>query len=385
MSNKAWMMEPFYWAPTKKIGGGWIAYKSAPDAPPPPDYAGAANATSAGNLEAAQYATAANRVDQTNAYGSSTWTNSSTDPNKPHWVQTTTLAPQLQDALNNQMYSSDARSQYANSLLGQVKQSYETPFDAPELSSYLSNVQDADQSVINVHDYTNGAQQLDQNLPVMDDAVRQQAQQAAYESANSFLAPQYAQQESNLRDSLALQGLNPMSEASGQATKSFYDSKNQAYNQLVNQSILTGNQMANADYASKLAGFNSTNTARQAVFNNGLSAAGLQNSNNQSANAARNQAYSNALSKYQTQYGADYASRNMPLNEMNSLLTGQQVQNPTFAGYAMQNPTAGADSMGAVQGIGNYKQGIYNAEAASANSSNSAAMSAASMAAMYFL
>ena len=39
------------------------------DAPPPPDYAGAARETAAGNLEAAKYATVANRANQFNPYG----------------------------------------------------------------------------------------------------------------------------------------------------------------------------------------------------------------------------------------------------------------------------------------------------------------------------
>ena len=389
MGYKAWMMEPFYFAPIKKLGGGYIAYKSAPDAPPAPDYTGAAEATAAGNLEAARYATAANRVDQNTAYGSSKWTNDSSDPDAPHWVQTTTLAPQLQDALTNQINTTDARSQYANDLLSQVKGAYSTPFQAPDLSSYTNGVQSIDQNAVNVHDYTRGALQLDQNAPVMSDAVRQQAQDAAYNSANAFLAPQYKQQESNLRDSLALQGLNPMSEASGQATKSFYDSKNQAYNQLAGQSILTGNQTANADYASKLAGYSSANAARSQVYANGMQAAGLQNTAVQSANSARNTAYANALSKYQTQYGADYAKRNMPLNEMNSLLTGQQVANPTFAGYAMQGQTAGADYSGAAAGQANYNQGVYNAGSAAASSANSnlagLASSAAGIGAMVFM
>lgn len=43
------------------------------DPPPPPDYAAAANATAAGNLEAAKYATEANRVNQYTPYGSSTY------------------------------------------------------------------------------------------------------------------------------------------------------------------------------------------------------------------------------------------------------------------------------------------------------------------------
>ena len=48
--------------------------------PPPPDYKGAAEATAEGNLEAAQYATMANSVDQYTPWGSSTWSHVNNGP-----------------------------------------------------------------------------------------------------------------------------------------------------------------------------------------------------------------------------------------------------------------------------------------------------------------
>lgn len=235
----------------------------------------------------------------------------------------------------------------------------------------------------------------------MSDAVRQEAQNAAYNSANSFLAPQYAQQEQNLRDSLSLQGLNPMSQAANQATKSFYDSKNQAYNQLANQAVLTGDQTANADYQSRLAGFNAGNAARRQVFNNGLQSYGADLSGLNAANAARQanygnalaaqgqdlnavnasnaarqQAYANALTKYQTEYTAYDNALNKPLNQMNALLYGQQVGQPQFNSFAMQNQVAGPNYLEAAQNLGNYNQGLYNSQAASASSSNAGTMGA---------
>src|SRR6185295_8073884 len=46
-------LEPFYFAPQPKFGGGWVAYKDSPSPPPAPDYAGAATATSQGSAQAA--------------------------------------------------------------------------------------------------------------------------------------------------------------------------------------------------------------------------------------------------------------------------------------------------------------------------------------------
>jgi hypothetical protein len=71
-------------------------------APPPPDYAGAANATAAGNLEASKYATKANRADQYTPYGSMTWRDLGND----RWAQDINLTPEGQSLLDQQMKTS---------------------------------------------------------------------------------------------------------------------------------------------------------------------------------------------------------------------------------------------------------------------------------------
>lgn len=81
-------------------GGMTLHGKS--DAPPPPDYAGAANATAAGNLETAKYATKANRADQYTPYGSLTWRDLGDD----RWAQDINLTPEGQALLDQQMKTS---------------------------------------------------------------------------------------------------------------------------------------------------------------------------------------------------------------------------------------------------------------------------------------
>lgn len=71
-------------------------------APPPPDYAGAAQATAAGNLEASRYATKANRADQYTPYGSMTWRDLGDD----RWAQDINLTPEGQSLLDQQMKTS---------------------------------------------------------------------------------------------------------------------------------------------------------------------------------------------------------------------------------------------------------------------------------------
>ena len=66
--------------------------------PPAPDYAGAAKATAAGDLEAARIAAKANRVNQVTPYGNLTYSQTGTDPDAG-WTATQTLSPDQQQML----------------------------------------------------------------------------------------------------------------------------------------------------------------------------------------------------------------------------------------------------------------------------------------------
>jgi hypothetical protein len=59
--------------------------------------------------------------------------------------------------------------------------------------------------------------------------------------------------------------------------------------------------------------------------------------------------------------------RNEPLNTLNAVRTGSQVQGPTFVNPAMQANTAGADILGATQMGYNAQMGAANAQNAANN------------------
>ena len=74
-----------------------------PPAPPAPDYVGAAQTTAAGNLAAAQAATAANRVSQYTPYGSLVYTQNGVDSQgNPMWRADTNLNGVGQQLLDTQ-------------------------------------------------------------------------------------------------------------------------------------------------------------------------------------------------------------------------------------------------------------------------------------------
>lgn len=100
--------------------------KSSP--PPPPDYAAAANATAAGNIEAARLATTANRVNQYTPYGDIVYTNG-VGGNPDRWRQDTNLSPAGQQLFDSQMAINSGLSDVAGQGLGYVKDTLNTPFD----------------------------------------------------------------------------------------------------------------------------------------------------------------------------------------------------------------------------------------------------------------
>ena len=103
-------------------GGGFLGLGPAPSAPAAPDYTGAAQATAAGNLAAAQTATAANRVNQVTPYGNLNYDITGTDPNgNPTWTATTSLSDIGQQLLNNQNQTSLGLGSAINAQLGQVQ------------------------------------------------------------------------------------------------------------------------------------------------------------------------------------------------------------------------------------------------------------------------
>ena len=111
-------------------GGGFLGLGPAAQAPAAPDYTSAANATAAGNLAAAQAATAANRVNQVTPYGNLNYSQNGTDAQgNPTWTATTSLSDVGQQLLNNQNSTSLGLGSAINSQLGNVQNTMSQPFN----------------------------------------------------------------------------------------------------------------------------------------------------------------------------------------------------------------------------------------------------------------
>jgi len=150
----------------------------------------------------------------------------------------------------------------------------------------------------------------------MDQSSVQGIADKAYEAQTSRLDPQWNQREDQTRTRLANQGLMSGGEAYGNEMRDFNSARNDAYQQANLASIAT-----------------------------------------------MPQTYQLASSTY-----------NQPLNTLNALRTGAQIQNPTFG-----QGLAATDYAGAAKAGGQYATGLYNQDVAQANAQQQAAAQAAMM------
>jgi len=197
--SKNWQHDPIWFAPTAKLGGGWIAHKDSPSAPATPDYAGAAQAQGAANVETARAQGRMNNPNVYTPYGSQTVTwgsgtpqfdetgfnraqadyqtalNNYQSPSAGYWDEsgdnrqwvsggtgaapvaptrdaytkiqdadqptiTQTLSPQQQSLLDAQNRISGNLAGVAESGLERVSKGFETPFDTSKLPSQINRV-----------------------------------------------------------------------------------------------------------------------------------------------------------------------------------------------------------------------------------------------------
>ncbi len=269
----------------------------------------------------------ANRPTQYTPWGATTWqSNPFTDPatgeTTNQWTQTTSLTPELQDILSKQIAIQGGRSDIAGMLTGRLGSEYSAPVDWSGLNPMGQ------------------APTAQFTLPEPDigdpNAWRQRATDAMQEQANSRLDPRFQSARQQLEIKLRNQGLGPQDEAYRAQMESLGQQENDARNQALWSSIGAGRDESNAMF-DQMMGRNRQN------FGQALSA------NQQNfGQAMRQSAYANQLR--QQQITEAMQKRGFGLNEINALLSGQQVgmpQMPSFQSAAAAQPApiyqAGAD------------------------------------------
>lgn len=251
------------------------------DPAPAPDYASAAKETAAGDIEAAKFATKANRINQYTPYGNLEYTykpeyDSSGKETGGGWSQTLNLTPQAQSALDQQLALNRKYGEVANIGFDKARQIFENP----ELDTSM--------------------------LP--DRAIN--VGQTAQEAILSRLQPNLDRQDEALRTRLANQGITLGSEAYGREMSQ----QAQTANDLQMQAALQGISLDQANRAAAL----------------------------------QEQAY----------------LQDRPLNLINALRSGNQVNAPQFQQFAQQATTQGPNMLGAAQAQYQADMGAANAAGA---------------------
>lgn len=386
--------------------------------PAAPDYTQAAEKTAESSKEVTNMQTWANRADQYNPWGSTTWgTEKMVDPatgqEVTKWTQNTNLSEEGQRALDSQLALQQGRSDLAQQLFPRAQAEFGKEMDWSQLNPWAQgqmqsgNLQ-ATTGANQFGDPRTDAGELQRQLDYSglqgvqgSDQSRQSAEDAIYKSATSRLDPQWQQQETDLQTRLANQGITQGSAAYEKAMSQFGRQKTDAYSQAQmaavtgggaeaqrNQAMDMGLRQQQAAEAGNQGQFG--NAAQQAAYQQALGAYGFGLGQQQQAfgqnQALGSQNFNQQLqaNQYQNQMRQQQLTESMQqrgfsLNEINALLSGQQVQAPSFQGYNQAAASQGVDYSGAAKDQYGASMDAFNAKNEAAASNMQGLTSMASM------
>jgi hypothetical protein len=337
--------------------------------PATPDYVGAAQQTAQASADTTEAQTVANRPDINTPWSSQTWQATPTwDPTTGTYVndytENTSLVPQAQDALNSQLGVAENQSATADTLTQQANQQLTQPLDwssfdtlaaTPQAQSYNDPTL---QSSINTSGVT----------PVSTaNTYANNAAQAVLQQYTTQNAPLQSQAINSMQASLENQGLKPGDQAYDTAMLNLQNQQSTANTQAslgATQFGVQGGQiMQGEDLAQNQNAFEQAGT--EATFANSAAQSTLQD---QMASGAQSYGQDLSSANYadtsiQQQESQDLTQRGFTTNEINSMLTGQQVQtgpSPQFNAAGASQPT-------------NYSsaaQNLYSAALSGANVQN---------------
>ena len=251
--------------------------KSA-SAPPPPDYAGAAKETAAGNLDAARANIAANRVNQYTPYGSLEYEVSGEDKfGNPMWKATQGLAPAQQQLLDYQNKTSLGLGELTGKGLGYVSNMLDNPFDTSQLPTTGFNPSQSYQDA-----YMQRLQpQIAQGREALDVKLANSGIPVGSEAYNRAMMAQ-SQRENDLLLGATTQGFGVGQQARQSALQEQAYLRNEPLNTL--SAVRTGAQVQGPTFVNPAMQANTAGAdilgATQMDFNARMGAANAQNASN---------------------------------------------------------------------------------------------------------
>lgn len=361
-------------------------FGSPAPAPAAPDYAAAATAQGAANVDAAR---ASAKLSNPNVYSPYGTQLVSYDGDVPTIRQT--LTPEAQRTLEAQQALQGNLARLGGTAYTNAFGTLSSPFSfgGPQVQTQF-NQGGALQNAPSAGQY--GLAQGGLNAPNLNSQLDLSnvakmpvnAGTTGQEAIMRRLEPSLARQRTSTETQLINQGLRPGTEAYDNAAKLLGEQENDLRSQAALQGLnldiganqqgfgqaLQGGQFANAaDLAQYNAALQSQQAQNQAIAQNygqGMSSAQAQNATeaqryNQALQAAQfgNTAQQQALAQALQQ-------RQLPLNEISALMSGSQIQNPQFGAYQGQNIAAAPVANAAAQ-QGAYNQNLYNQQVAGQN------------------
>jgi hypothetical protein len=356
-----------------------------PSPAPAPDYTGAAIAQGAANVDAAR---ASAKLSNPNVYSPYGTQLVSYDGDIPTIRQT--LTPEAQKTVEAQQRLQSNLAELGNTAYTGAFGAMSTPFSFGGQVQTQFNQGGALQNAPSAGQY--GLAQGGLNAPNLSSQLDLSnvakmpvnAGTTAQEAIMRRLEPSLARQRTSTETQLINQGLRPGTEAYDNAARILGEQENDLRSQAALQGLnldiganqqgfsqaLQGGQFANAaDLAQFGAGMQSQQAANQAIAQNygqGMSAAQAQNATeaqryNQAMQAAQfgNTAQQQALAQALLQ-------RQLPLNEINALMSGSQIQNPQFSAYQGQTITPAPIANATAQQSA-YNQNLYNQQVGTYN------------------
>ena len=277
--------------------------------PKPADYGALANQQAESSKDVTEQQTWANRADQYTPFGNQTWQNQqvwddSTQQYLNRWAQTTQLPEELERAAQAQKETTEARSNLARDMTGRMRSEYGTAMDWSGIRAGGGDV---------------AAGNLDSS-----EKYRKSAEDAIYNKWSDRAKPEMQQAQTDKRTQLYNMGLKEGDAAYDREMKKLGQQQGDAQQQAAYQATIGG-----GSEAQRMLGMDAT--------------AGAQNFGQQMQSSQ----YSNQLR--QQQMAEEMQKRGFSLNEMNALLSGQQVSMPNMPGYNTAAASQGVQSLQAGQ------------------------------------
>lgn len=314
-------------------------------APAPPDYAGAANAQAQSSREVTEQQTWANRPTINTPFGQQTWAVQPTwDPSTGQyinsWTQNTNLTPESQAALDSQMRIQQGRSNMAEGLLNRSQQEYGQPMDWSQFQEL--------QSSLDAPEYS--SEQIQRGIGDTADYSKR-AEDAIYNQWASRQDPRMAQDREAQRTQLYNMGLKEGDAAYDREMQRLDQDQGDARLQAQYQATVGAGAEAQRMQGMDVQSGNFANSAAQQALQQQLALGSQRFGQQQTAAGFQN-------TVRQQQIAEEMQRRGFSLNEINAILTGQQVGMPSMPGFNAANRSEGVQ---ALQGAGMQGQAALDA------------------------